>query len=155
MRSKQSRSNRIDVRPIHLLFQLGCTTCPPGLCSLAQLTSLLALSRKWVLINWINPATYIYKEHNQVVTGRPDEMKTSLISSLWEIFKEEEESKITETIVAAYGNKVGNFFLYLHIFTLKKCPCSLSLETRTQTWRPTPTVVCQRRGEHQLLVLWF
>ena len=42
-------------------------------------------------------------------------MKTSLISSLWEIFKEKEESKITETIVAAYGNKVGKFFVFAHL----------------------------------------
>ena len=41
----------------------------------------------------------------KVVTGRPDEMKTSLITKLWETFKEEERSEIGETIVAAYGNK--------------------------------------------------
>ena len=41
----------------------------------------------------------------KVVTGRPDEMKTSLITKLWEIFKEQEKSKISETILAAYGNK--------------------------------------------------
>ena len=41
----------------------------------------------------------------QVVTGRPDEMKTSLITNLWEIFKEDVASDIGETIVASYGNK--------------------------------------------------
>ena len=39
------------------------------------------------------------------MTGRPDEMKTCLITKLWETFKEEERSEIGETIVAAYGNK--------------------------------------------------
>jgi len=53
----------------------------------------------------LSPTNFITGFITEVVTGRPDEMKTSLISSLWEIFKEKEESKITETIVAAYGNK--------------------------------------------------
>ena len=53
----------------------------------------------------INPETSTHMFCFKVVTGRPDEMKTSLITKLWEVFKEEEKSEIGETIVAAYGNK--------------------------------------------------
>jgi len=53
----------------------------------------------------LSPTNFITGFITEVVTGRPDEMKTSLITKLWEIFKEQKESKISETIVAAYGNK--------------------------------------------------
>ena len=42
---------------------------------------------------------------NKVVTRQPDVAKTSLISKVWETFKENEKSLIEDTIVAAYGNK--------------------------------------------------
>ena len=42
---------------------------------------------------------------NKVVTRQPDVAKTSLITKVWETFKENEKSLIGDTIVAAYGNK--------------------------------------------------
>jgi len=53
----------------------------------------------------LSPTNFITGFITEVVTGRPDEMKTCLITKLWETFKEEERSEIGETIVAAYGNK--------------------------------------------------
>ena len=40
-----------------------------------------------------------------MVTRQPDVAKTSLITKVWETFKENEKSLIEDTIVAAYGNK--------------------------------------------------
>ena len=42
---------------------------------------------------------------DKVVTRQPDVAKTSLITKVWETFKENEKSLIEDTIVAAYGNK--------------------------------------------------
>jgi len=53
----------------------------------------------------LSPTNFITGFITEVVTGRPDEMKTSLITNLWEIFKEDVKSDIGETIVASYGNK--------------------------------------------------
>jgi len=53
----------------------------------------------------LSPTNFITGFITEVVTGRPDVMKTSLITNLWEIFKEEELSDIGETVVASYGNK--------------------------------------------------
>ena len=41
---------------------------------------------------------------SKVVAGQPDLTKTSMISKVWNIFKENENSLIENTIVAAYGN---------------------------------------------------
>jgi len=53
----------------------------------------------------LSPTNFIAGLITEVVTGRPDEMKTSLIRKVWGIFKEQEGKEIGETIVAAYGNK--------------------------------------------------
>ena len=41
---------------------------------------------------------------SKVVAGQPDLTKTNMISKVWNIFKESEDSLIENTIVAAYGN---------------------------------------------------
>ena len=41
---------------------------------------------------------------SKMVAGQPDLTKTSMISKVWKIFKENENSTIENTIVAAYGN---------------------------------------------------
>ena len=41
---------------------------------------------------------------SKVVAGQPDLTKTNMISKVWNIFKENENSLIENTIVAAYGN---------------------------------------------------
>ena len=41
---------------------------------------------------------------SKVVAGQPDQTKTNMITKVWNIFKESENSLIENTIVAAYGN---------------------------------------------------
>jgi len=54
---------------------------------------------------FLNPTNFISGAITEVVTRQPDVAKTSLITKVWETFKENEKNLIGDTIVAAYGNK--------------------------------------------------
>ena len=61
----------------------------------------------------LNPTTFLSGAIAELVTKTPYVQKTKTINEIWNIFKSEKNTKIEDTIVAAYGNKATDTKAYV------------------------------------------